>query len=142
MIFDNQSLFSDQQAITATAGSTNTIDLGATGRVYGASVDLIRDIGKGNPIPILVQVTEAFTLLTSLKIDLEFDSTETITPDKTISLGTFVLADLKAGFQVPFQFVPDGANMRYVRLKYTVTGTNPGAGKITAGIVMGRQTNG
>lgn len=142
MIFDKQSLFSDAQAIIATAGSTNTIDLGATGRAYGSTVDLVRDVGKGVKIPILVQVVEAFTNLTSLKIDVELDSTETFTPDKTITLGTFLLADLVAGFQIPFDVLPKGLNLRYMRLKYTVTGTAPDAGKITAGIVMGVQTNG
>lgn len=141
MLLDNQSLFSDQQAITATAASTNAIDLGAPGTQYGASVALSRDIGKGEPIPLLIQVTEAFNTLTSLKIDIELDSTTTFTPDKTITLGTFLLADLVAGFKVPFQFVPDGVNYRYMRLKYTVAGTDPTTGKITAGIVAGRQTN-
>jgi hypothetical protein len=136
MIFDKQTMFSDAQAVTATAASTNAIDLGPI------ASGIARDIGKGTPVPLLVQVVEDFTLLTSLKIDLEFDSTDTFTPDKTITLGTYLLADLKAGMQVPYQFIPDGANMRYMRLKYTVTGTSPDAGKITAGIVMGRQTNG
>lgn len=142
MIFDKQTLFSDAQAITATAGSTNTIDLGAVGRAYGATVDLATDVGKGVKIPLLVQVVETFTLLTSLKIDIELDSTETFTPDKTITLGTFLLADLVAGFKIPFDVLPKGINLRYMRLKYTVTGTAPDAGKITAGVVAGVQTNG
>lgn len=136
MIFDKQNTFSDAQAITATAGSTNTIDLGPI------APGMVRDIGKGTKIPLLVQVVEDFTNLTSLKIDVELDSTETFTPDKTITLGTFLLADLVAGFQIPFDVVPKGVNLRYMRLKYTVTGTAPDAGKITAGIVMGVQTNG
>lgn len=136
MIFDKQTMFSDAQAVTATVASTNAIDLGPI------ASGLARDIGKGTPVPLLVQVVEGFTNLTSLKIDLEFDSTDTFTPDKTITLGTYLLADLVVGMQVPYQFIPDGANMRYMRLKYTVTGTAPDAGKITAGIVMGRQTNG
>ncbi|MGL4198041.1 MAG: Bbp16 family capsid cement protein, partial [Allorhizobium sp.] len=47
MIFDTTNLFSNAQAVTATAGSTNTIDLGpiATG--------VTRDIGKGTKIPLL-----------------------------------------------------------------------------------------
>ena len=136
MIFDRQTLFSDAQAVTATAASTNAIDLGPIAN------GMTRDIGKGTPIPLLIQVVEDFTNLTSLKIDIELDSTDTFTPDKTITVGTYVLASLKAGMQVPFQCVPDGVDLRYMRLKYTVTGTAPDAGKITAGIVMGRQTNG
>lgn len=147
MIFDNQSLFSDAQAITASAASTNAIDLGDTGRVYGASADLSRDIGKGKPIPLLIQVVEAFDSAAddeTLTIALQMDSTDTFTPDKSISLGTLSNAQLKkVGTQVPFQYVPDGVDMRYARLYYTVAGSgNFTAGKITAGIVMGRQTNG
>lgn len=140
MIFDLQTLLSNQQAITATAASTNVIDLGATGTIYGGSGAMTRDIGKGTPISLLVQVTETFNTLTTLKIDIELDSTETFTPDKTISLGTIALASLVAGYQIPFQFIPDGVNLRYMRLKYTVAGTDPTTGKITAGVVMGRQT--
>lgn len=146
MIFDNQSLFSDAQAITATAASTNAIDLGATGRVYGNSVDLKRDIGKGVKIPMLVQVVADFASAaedSTLTIALEMDSTDTFTPDKSIDLGTFNEADLVAGWQLPFDCVPKGVDLRYCRLKYTVAGTgNFTAGKITAGIVMGVQTNG
>ena len=142
MIFDLQTLLSNQQAITATAASTNVIDLGATGTIYGGSGAMTRDIGKGTPINLLVQVTETFNTLTSLTIAIELDSTETFTPDKSISLGTIALASLVAGYQIPFQFIPDGVNLRYMRLKYTVAGTDPTTGKITAGIVMGRQTNG
>ena len=38
MIFDKQNLFSDAQAITADAASTNVIDLGPTGTPVGGSL--------------------------------------------------------------------------------------------------------
>ena len=136
MILDKQSLFSDAQAITATAASTNLIDLGPL------DAGLKVDFGKGQKVPILVQVVETFNNLTSLKIDIELDTTTTVTPDKTITLGTYLLADLVAGFQINWDILPKGLNMRYAQLKYTVTGTAPTTGKITAGIVAGVQTNG
>jgi hypothetical protein len=40
-----QQLFSDSQALTQTAVSTNIIDLGATGTVTGGAAALVRDIG-------------------------------------------------------------------------------------------------
>jgi len=135
MIFDKTLLFSDAQAITATAASTNALDFGAIGRVYGHAADLERDVARSVKIPLLVQVVEAFDNLTSLKIDIELDSTTTFTPDKTITIGTFLLADLKAGFKVLWVLLPQGLSLRYAQLKYTVTGTAPTAGKITAGIV-------
>ena len=141
MITDKQAQFSDAQAITVTAASTNSIDLGATGTVINAAGPIVRRISAGgNPIPLLVQVVEDFNNLTSLKIDIELDSTSTFTPDKTITIGTFLLAELKKGFQVPWHYLPDGISLQYMQLKYTVTGTAPTTGKITAGIVAAVQT--
>lgn len=146
MIFDKTLQFSDQQAITATAASTNALDFLAMGRVYGAAADLSRDVAKSARIPLLIQVTETFDTAAedgTLKIDIELDSTDTFTPDKTITIGTFTEAELNAGFQVPWTLLPQGIDLRYARLKYTVGGTgNFTAGKITAGIVAAVQTNG
>lgn len=144
MIFDKTNLFSDKQAITASAASTNVIDLGATGTVYGATGAMTRDIGPGKKIPLLVQVTETFDTAAedgTLTIAIQLDSTESFTPDKSIALGTFTEAQLVAGFQIPFEVVPNGVNLRYARLYYTVGGAgNFTAGKITAGITMAVQT--
>ena len=54
---------------------------------------------------------------------------------------TVPLADLVAGYQIPVITLPKDVK-RYVRLNYTVTGTAPTTGKVTAGIVAGVQTNG
>lgn len=141
VIFDKTLQFSDQQAITATAASTNSIDFGPGGQAYGHLAALARDMAKSVDIAFLIQVTEAFNNLTSLAISLELDTTTTFTPDKSISLGTFLLADLVVGFTFPWRELPPGINMRYAQLKYTVVGTAPTLGKITAGIVAGVQTN-
>ncbi len=145
MIFDATNLFSDAQAITATAGSTNTIDLGAIGTPYGHAGPLLRDLGKGNPINILIQVGTTFDTAAedgTLTIAIELDSTDTFTPDKSIDLGTFTEAELVSGFKCPIRYIPDGVNYRYMRLKYTVGGAgNFTAGTLTAGIVADIQTN-
>ncbi|WP_026793135.1 Bbp16 family capsid cement protein [Pleomorphomonas oryzae] len=137
MILDNQAMFSDAQAITATAASTNTIDFGP---ISPRTKNL--DFGKGDEVGLLVQVVEDFNNLTSLQIDLELDSTTTFTPDKTLPLGIYTLAQLKAGMQIYEDDLPRGITLQYGRLKYTVTGTAPTTGKITAGIVAGVQSNG
>lgn len=137
MILDTQALFSDAQAITATAASTNTLDFGP---ISPAIKNF--DAGKGDDVALLVQVVEDFNNLTSLQIDLELDSTTTFTPDKTIPLATATLAQLKAGMQIARDDLPRGITLQYGRLKYTVTGTAPTTGKITAGIVAGVQSNG
>lgn len=136
MIFDMQTLLSDAQAITATAASTNTIDLGpiATG--------IVRDIGKGKPIPLRIQVVEAFNNLTSLAIALQTDDNTGFASAKTVWSQTVVLADLIAGKVIVPEWIPRGTDERYMRLNYTVTGTAPTTGKITAGVVMGAQSNG
>lgn len=142
MIFDKTLQFSDAQAITATVASTNSIDFGPGGTAYGHAAALARDMARSADIFLLIQVVEAFNNLTSLRIQLELDTTTTFTPDKTIDLGTFLLADLVLGFTFPWRELPPGINMRYAQLKYTVTGTAPTTGKITAGIVAGVQTAG
>jgi hypothetical protein len=145
MIFDHEGLFSDNQAITATAASTNAVDFGTPSTPYGGGNGSSPDQGKGHKIPLLVQVTEAFDSSAddgTLTIALELDSTTTFTPDKSIDLGTFAEADLVPGWQLPFDYIPKGTNLQYARLKYTVAGSgNFTAGKIKAGIVADVQSN-
>lgn len=142
MIMDRSLLFSDGQAITATAASTNVVDLGATGTVYGAASPIVRDIGKGNDVDLLVTVTESFNNLTSLTISIETDDNAAFSSAKTVySSPAYALADVATGakYLLP-DVLPVGTAERYVRLKYTVAGTAPTTGKITAGVVAGRQS--
>jgi len=142
MIFDNTLLFSSGQAITASAASTNSIDLGATGTPVGGSA-LTRDIGAGEEIEISVLVTEVFATLTSLTVTIETDDNSSFSSATTrYSSGAIAAATLVAGYQfkVPAHF-PLGTNERYVRLYYTVAGSNATTGKITAGVVAARQSN-
>jgi hypothetical protein len=135
MIFDQTTLLSDAQAVTADAASTNVIDLGPQA--------IARDIGKGTPTPILVQVVEDFATLTSLTVSLQVDSVENFASPKTVwSSGAIPVASLKQGYRFLIDYIPSGANERYLRLYYDVTGTDATAGKITAGVTMGHQTNG
>lgn len=137
MILSAQQLFSDAQAITATARSTNVIDLGATGTIYGASAAMNRDIGPGTPIPLLCQVVEAFNNLTSLTIGLEVDTVSNFASPTVVLSLVVPLASLAVGYQFPVHFVPLNTNQRYVSFNYTVTGTAPTTGKITAGFAAG-----
>ena len=140
-IFSAQQIFSEDQAITATAVSTNILDLGVPATPILAGGALVRDIGKGTPIPILIQCTEAFDNLTSLQVDLEVDDNTGFSSAKVIESQVILLADLVAGKQTFMQYVPNGADERYMQVRYTVVGTTPTAGKMTAGITMGNQTN-
>lgn len=139
MIFSAQQLFSDDQAVTATARSTNVIDLGVRGTPYDAAAALNGDIGKGAGVPILIQVTEDFDNATSVEIAIETGAADTL--GTVIVSKTVLLADLVEGYQFPVQILPNEVTGRYLGVRYTVTGTAPTTGKITAGITMGNQTN-
>ena len=140
MILDNQTLLSNQQAITATAVSTNVIDLGPI------NTGIVRDIGKGKPIPFLVQVTEDFAAAgaATLTVALQVDDNVGFSSPKTVqTTAALALADLKAGRQIPLDYIPRGTNERFMRLNYTVATGPMTAGKIHAGVLHGgHQTNG
>lgn len=125
MLFDKQSLFSDNQAITATAVSENVVCL-AKGP--------LKDVALGNPLPLAILVTEAFAGLTNLTVTIE-TATDKEFSDATVlaTTGAIAAADLVAGYTFPINFIPKG-NKGYMRAKYTVSGTAT-AGKITAGVV-------
>jgi len=141
MILSAQQLFSDDQAITATAISENVIDQGAPSTSYGAVAALNDDVGKGCPIPVLIQVTADFNTLTSLTVTLETSAAAGLTSPVVLATESIALADLVAGKQTFLQFVPNGDTLRYLGVRYTVVGTDPTLGNITAGISMGNQTN-
>jgi len=141
MILSAQQLFSDDQAVTATAISTNVVDLGVAGTPYGAAAALNQDKGKGTPVPILVQVTEDFATLTSLTVTVEVSAAAGLTSPVVLASEVIPVADLVAGKQTFMQCLPNGADLRYLGVRYTVTGSNATAGTITAGVSMGNQTN-
>lgn len=143
MLLDEQALFSDQQAITATAASTNFINLGAVVTPPLSANALDRDIGGASNIPLLIQVTEVFNNLTSLTVAVQVDDNSSFSSPKTVATtGAIALADLVAGKKLMPHIVPIGTDERYMRLHYTVTGSAPTTGKIHAGIATGLQTNG
>lgn len=134
MIFDNKAIFSDKQAITADAASTNVIDMGAAGKTY-LNQQLKRAAGV-ECIPFALLVTEAFDNLTSLKIAIQGSTDEAFTSPVEVAAQTVLLADLKVGKKFPFPVLPsEMKGLRYLRMYYDVTGTAPTAGEVTAGIV-------
>lgn len=138
MLFDLESMFSDAQAITATAVSTNTLDFGAVDTPKHAAGPITRDVGRGRPIPVVVQVVQTFNTLTSLRIDLEVsDAADFGSGVVVVSSITVPLARLTAGERVAPFYLPEGMNKRYARLNYVVSGTNPTQGRVTAGLVFG-----
>ena len=134
MYIDYQNLFSSQQAL-ATGNSTNVLDVG---RLVGTHQ---QDIGPGYPIEVVCLMAESAAGATGLSVELQTSDTEAFTSATTLQTAAITGADnLKAGAQIPLSTLP-GSCRRYLRLKYTVTGSAT-AGKITAGLVLDRQTNG
>lgn len=142
MIFDSQLIFAEDQAVTATAISTNVLQMRSMGTVYGASSALTRDVGDGNPVPLLVQVTADFATLTSLTITLESADNAALSTNAVVhwDSGAIAAASLVAGFQVPIRFLPKNIEKDYLGLRFTVGGSNATAGTIMAGIVAGIQS--
>lgn len=143
MIFDTQTRFSNAQAVTASAASTDTIDLLAAGIPYGSSTPLARDQGvTSGEVPLLIQVVQNFAALTSLVVSVQTDDNPGFTSQTTVLASQAIpLAALRAGYQFNIPALPEGTVERYVRLFYTVAGSNATAGQITAGIVAARQKN-
>ncbi len=129
MLLDQQALFSAAQAITATAASTNVIDTGSN-----------KDVGKYGDIPLLIQVVEGFNNLTSLTVTVQTDDNSAFSSAADVLSMTIPLASLVLGYKSPVITLPMKMK-RYIRLNYTVTGTAPTTGKVTAGIAGGVQTN-
>lgn len=132
MYIDRQNLFGQDQAVTASAASTDYIDLGAA-----------RDIGNGERPEILVLCTQDVTAAGAATVTVALQSDDNASFSSPVNL---VLSDatpkasLVAGTEVLRVAVPYGTE-RYLRLFYTV-GTGPlTAGKFTSGLVPLRQAN-
>lgn len=144
MIFDRTTRLSNDQAITATAASTNVLDTGKIGTPHGDLAALKTNLGLSQCIPFLIQVTENFAAegAATLTVALQVDDNEAFSSPKTVwTSPAYALAVLKAGANLGVvNYVPSGTpglgpDERYLRLNYTV-GTGPmTAGKITAGVV-------
>jgi hypothetical protein len=127
MYLDKENLFSEDQAITVTAASTDVIDLGLT------------EMGRGEEIEILVQVTTDFADGTSLQVALQTDDNAGFSSAATLfSSAAIATASLVAGYTFAMGKLPDNLVERYVRLYYTVVGTMS-AGKVVAGLIKDRQ---
>ena len=125
MLFDKETMFSDDQAVTTTASSTNVYDFGADGDDY-ANVGLRRAV-------IRCQVTETFAGGTSLQVQVRTGATTSPTT-VVVSSAAIVTASLVAGYQFQISVPLPRQLLRYMDLNYVVVGTHT-AGKITAGLM-------
>lgn len=118
MILDKLLQFSDAQALTATAVSTNVIDL---------SED--RDIGIGEPMALVVTVGVAADFTTgdeTYQVTLQTATDAAFTSPVTVVSSAAINGDeLPAGAKV---VLPIGfTNLEFLRVNYTLAGTTPTA---------------
>lgn len=133
MMIDYENEMSNEQAVTATAASTNYIDFGDQ-----------KDHAAGKPLMLEVIVDESVTASGAATVDfaLEWDTTTTFTPDKTMPLQSAVpKATLVAGYVVYRGAVPHYGAFRYMQMKYTVNTGPLTAGKFSARLVEAFQSN-
>lgn len=143
-IYDAFNLFSNDQALTTGVELSDIIDFGLP-QTPGApnNNQLAQDIAKGKEVPIAVKVTEAFTVGTSLRVELvTADDAALTTNDVTLAdSGVIVEATLVLGFDIfLLPALPIGAVGQFLGLRFTTVGTHT-TGELHAGITAGLQTN-
>ena len=118
MILDKNLAFSEAQAVTGTADSTNVIDLSNAGD----------DLSKVN---LFVRTKAAFNTLTSITVSLK-TSADDSTYVTLYSSAAILLAALTANTTQLQVRLPRTGVLRYLKLVYTVAGTSATLGTIDA----------
>jgi len=156
MLLDKENMFSIDQSLAVASGTTtlcdHSIDVGAPGTIpagFQSRGTAPRDVGKGRPVQVLVEVTEEFDSAgddTTLEVDLVTADNEGLTTNKVIIAKTPAIAQaaLVKGykFMVPGIIPPGTGADQFIGVQY-VTGTSTAtAGKVNAGLVFDMQTAG
>lgn len=122
MFIDAQLQFSNGQALSATAASTNVIDLGPI------TPNTQRRIGAGEPMAIMLNVSTAADFTTgdeTYSVTLQTDDADSFGSAATVAQWTIPASQLTAGATIGLG-VPKGVPVeRYIRLNYTLGGTSP-----------------
>lgn len=120
MFLDNLLVVSDAQAVTATAFSTNTIDLGNTTPK--------REIGTGEALGfgLTVDVAADFTTTDeTYQVDIVQSANANLSSPDVIASFIRTAAQLAAGSMHFFPVPPGWPTKQYLGLRYTTGGTTP-----------------
>ena len=132
MILDKLLQFSNAQALTATAVSTDVIDLGVA-----------RDMAPGYPIrgyivnPTALLSAGSSTLQVQVQGSTDNSTFETYWESEAIAKASITAAGSRIDFELP-RPTPGRSLPRYLRLNYIVATADFTAGTVTAGLVLGR----
>ena len=116
MYVDAQQKYSDAQALTVTAVSTNAIDHSSD-----------RNFGIGKPMAIVIAVTVAAGgTAPTMQVTLQADTTSAFGAPVTVtSTSVLTAAQMVAGAKFILPVPPDLLTARFTRLNYTMGGTTP-----------------
>lgn len=127
MWVDDELVMSDSQTVTAAAGSTDVIDLGASGP---------QRPGRGRDMYVVVIVKETMSdssSNSSLGLTIETDDDSAFgSPTTAVQTLKTIPALSEVGYTVVEKLSPQVAGERYMRVKYTPNNGNLSTGKFTA----------
>ena len=117
-MLDNTLILSDGQAVTSSAASTNVVDFGGGNLHHG--------------LYLVLKTGTAFATCTSVTPSIQTSDESTFSSPETVAtLPTFAVASLTANKVLAKVCLPIGLK-KYVRVYYTVAGSNATAGTVTA----------
>ncbi len=118
MFVDALLTLSDAQALTATAVSTNTIDLG--------NVTPKRDVGEGEKLELVTSIDVALAGTTpTLAIEIIQSANADLSAPDVLGSRSPAAADVIAGAQFRVPVPPGAVTKRYLGARYTLGGTTP-----------------
>lgn len=122
MILDALGLLSDSQAVTATAVSTNTVDL------MGSTATPVADISNGEPMGVIfnIEVAADFTTTDETYVfEVITSAAAALTSPTVVGSKTLVAADRAAGSIITVPIAKGTVTQRYLGARYTTGGTTP-----------------
>jgi hypothetical protein len=120
MHLDKYLMISDSQALTGTAYSQNSIDLG--------NVTPKNEIGAGEPMALVVNVEVAADHTTgdeTYQIDVIQSANENLSSETALAGAVISYSLLTAGAVIVIPIPPGSVTARYLGAKFTLGGTSP-----------------